>query len=126
MVTKDGKAQLDQCNIYTNYSVELNKTEPCPDGWYYDTEVTGNTIVNEVHFLTPASEVDFPMVRNLFNSIKKYIDCVPDLPLRRPDPISCRKWDVSYFTTLKKKITNFYVAYAAIYSNNTLTNECWK
>ena len=46
--------------------------------------------------------------------------------LRRPDPISCRKWDVSYFMTLKKKITNFYVAYAAIYSNNTLTNECWK
>ena len=28
--------------------------------------------------------------------------------------------------TLKKKITNFYVAYAAIYSNKTLTNECWK
>ena len=23
--------------------------------------------------------------------------------LRRPDPISCRKWDVSYFMTLKKK-----------------------
>ena len=46
--------------------------------------------------------------------------------LRRPDPISCRKWDVAYFTTLKKKITNFYVAYAAIYSNNILTNECWK
>ena len=34
--------------------------------------------------------------------------------LRRPDPISCHKWDVSYFMTLKKKITNFYVAYAAI------------
>ena len=46
--------------------------------------------------------------------------------LRRPDPISCHKWDVSYFMTLKKKITNFYVAYAAIYSDNTLTNECWK
>ena len=46
--------------------------------------------------------------------------------LRRPDPISCCKWDVSYFTTLKKKLTNFYVAYAAIYSNNTLTNGCWK
>ena len=46
--------------------------------------------------------------------------------LKRPDPISCRKWDVSYFTTLRKKITNFYVAYAAIYSNNTLTNEFWK
>ena len=46
--------------------------------------------------------------------------------LRRPDPISCRKWDVSYFMTLKKNITNFYVAYAAIYSNNTLTDECWK
>ena len=46
--------------------------------------------------------------------------------LRRPDPISCCKWDVSYFTTLKKKITNFYVAYAVIYSNNTLTSECWK
>ena len=45
--------------------------------------------------------------------------------LRRPDPISCHKWDVSYFMTLKKKITNFYVAYAAIYFNNTLTNECW-
>ena len=47
-------------------------------------------------------------------------------PLRRPDPISCRKWDVLYFMTLKKKIANFYVAYVAIYSNNTLTNECWK
>ena len=46
--------------------------------------------------------------------------------LRGPDPISCHKWDVSYFTTLKKKITNFYVAFAAIYSINTLTNECWK
>ena len=23
--------------------------------------------------------------------------------LRMPDPISCRKWDVSYLTTLKKK-----------------------
>ena len=44
--------------------------------------------------------------------------------LKGPDPISCRKWDVSYFTTLKKKITN--VAFAAIYSNNTLTNDCWK
>ena len=44
--------------------------------------------------------------------------------LRRPDPSSCPKWDVSHFTTLKKKITNFYVAYAAMYSNNTLTNEC--
>ena len=46
--------------------------------------------------------------------------------LRGPDSISCRKWDVLYFTTSKKKITNFYVEYAAIYSNNTLTNECWK
>ena len=46
--------------------------------------------------------------------------------LTRPDPISCCKWDVSYFTTLKKKITNFYVAYAAIYFNKTLTNECCK
>ena len=55
------------------------------------------------------------------------LPCCPHLSsLRRPDPISCRKWDVSYFTTLKKKITNIYVAYAAIYSNNTLTNECWK
>ena len=47
------------------------------------------------------------------------------IKLRRPVPISCRKWDVSYFSTLKKKITNFYVACAAIYSNNTLTNEFW-
>ena len=48
------------------------------------------------------------------------------LHLRRPDPISCHKWDVSYFMTLKKKITNFYVAYAAIYFNITLTNEFWE
>ena len=27
--------------------------------------------------------------------------------LRRPDPISCHKWDVSYFTTLKKKKSIF-------------------
>ena len=39
--------------------------------------------------------------------------CFANIPdLRRPDPISCCKWDVSYFMTLKKKITNFYVAYA--------------
>ena len=30
-----------------------------------------------------------------------------DFFLRRPDPISFRKWDVSYFTTLKKKKTIF-------------------
>ena len=55
-----------------------------------------------------------------------YKDVNGNYNLRRPDPISCGKWDVSYFMTLQKKITNFYVVYAAIYSKNALTNECWK
>ena len=48
MVTKDGVTDLDECNIYKNFSSVSNETEPCPLGWYYDTEVPGNTIVSEV------------------------------------------------------------------------------
>ena len=61
----------------------------------------------------------------LCEKVYKYKSNTKTPSLRRPDPISCCKWDVSYFMRLKKK-KNFYVAYAAIYSNNTLTNECWK
>ena len=48
MVTKDGVTDLDKCNVYKNFSSVSNETEPCPLGWYYDTEVPGNTIVSEV------------------------------------------------------------------------------
>ena len=78
------------------------------------------------HYYWLTNFPDFSSIFLQFSLLSFIVNIAIIYVLRRPDPISCRKWDVSYLTTLKKKITNFYVACAAIYSNNTLTNECWK
>ncbi len=59
-VTENDETWLDKCNVYKNYSAALNETEPCTNGWTYDTEVTGNTIVNEVCYSARTAGLTIP------------------------------------------------------------------
>ncbi|XP_028413363.1 organic cation transporter protein-like [Dendronephthya gigantea] len=45
LVVRDNKEQFDGCSIYTKYSG--NESEPCRNGWTYDLEERGNTIISE-------------------------------------------------------------------------------
>ena len=68
----DDKYKLDKCKVFQNFSKVKNVTEECPDGWVYDTEVTGKTIVSEVLYSIMILGFTHPKSPNCGNSKLRY------------------------------------------------------
>ena len=48
-IPRDNEGNLESCSIFVNSTVS-NKTVDCTDGWEYEDQNCGLTIVNEVYF----------------------------------------------------------------------------